>query len=220
MASGTADTINLIVHIAAGAAGLIVGLVPLASIKGSTLHRRWGRRFRFCSGVAVATAILAVVFSSPPAALAAVTLSASYQWMGSQRALMLRATGPSSIDSLLALGAIALALLFLLEGGAATRSFSPTIAYPTVGYVVLIALYDLSRNFWREAWRRTWFIDHGLKMTGVYFAMASAGAGNLLRGFQPWSQLLPSMAGMLVMAVLLVRHLRPAVSASEAAPVS
>ena len=55
------------------------------------------------------------------------------------------------------------------------------IGYSTAGYVGTIAVYDLTRSFWS----RTWLLyarplDHGLKMTGCYFAMLSAGAGNLL----------------------------------------
>ena len=45
-------------------------------------------------------------------------------------------------------------------------------------------------------------------MTGVYFAMMSAGAGNLLRGFQPWSQIVPSTLGMAVMLTLGIVYFR------------
>ncbi len=41
-------------------------------------------------------------------------------------------------------------------------------------------------------------------MTGFYFAMASAGAGNLLRQYQPMSQVLPSLIGMVVMLLLAI----------------
>jgi hypothetical protein len=44
-------------------------------------------------------------------------------------------------------------------------------------------------------------------MTGCYFAMLSSGAGNLLKHLQPWSQVIPSSLGVMVMVVLLSRYL-------------
>jgi hypothetical protein len=45
-------------------------------------------------------------------------------------------------------------------------------------------------------------------MTNVYFGMLSAGLGNTLREFQPWSQLLPTALGLLVVAALVLTHMR------------
>lgn len=200
---------NLAAHVAAGAIGLGIGLVPLASTKGGAAHRLWGRRFAWLAGVATATAALAVTFGSPPGTLVAVTLSAGYQFVGSLRALALRDRGPTWIDATLALAAISVSALLLVRMDAGSASFPPAIGYPTLGFVLAVALYDLSRHAWADLWRRRARpLDHGLKMTGVYFAMASAGAGNLLRGFQPWSQVLPSSIGMLVMIALAVANLR------------
>lgn len=82
------------------------------------------------------------------------------------------------------------------------------IGYSTAAFVACIALYDLSRQFWAAYWLRyVRPLDHGLKMTGCYFAMLSSGAGNLLKHLQPWSQVLPSSLGILVMAILLASHL-------------
>jgi hypothetical protein len=72
-----------------------------------------------------------------------------------------------------------------------------------------VVIYDVSRHAWPQLWlRRIRPLDHGLKMTGFYFAMASAGAGNLLRGWQPWSQVLPSAIGVTVMTVLAILFFR------------
>jgi hypothetical protein len=202
-------TANIAVHIGAGVLGLAFGLVPLFSAKGGVAHRRWGLRFKFFAIIAVTTAILAVVFDQAPSALVAVTLSASYQLIGSLRALALRDSGPVVWDGLLAIAALGIAVFLFLAMGPGTPSWSPAIGYSTLGYVVAIALYDLSRHAWRDLWlRHARPLDHGLKMTGTYFAMASAGAGNLLRDYQPLSQILPSALGMLTMLVLVVLYLR------------
>lgn len=84
--------------------------------------------------------------------------------------------------------------------GSGTKSWTPAIGYSTLGFVCAVALYDLSRHFWRNAWlKHARSLDHGLKMTGAYFAMMSAGVGNVLRDLQPWSQVGPSMLGIFVM---------------------
>ena len=152
---------------------------------------------------------MAVTAGTAPTALVAVTLTAGYQYVGSLRALALRDRAPGWPDALLACTALALAALLLLRGGPGTASWPPALAYGTLGFVIAMALYDLSRHLWPQLWlRRARILDHGLKMTGFYFAMASAGAGNLLRGWQPWSQLLPSALGTLAMCVLVFIHLR------------
>jgi hypothetical protein len=49
-------------------------------------------------------------------------------------------------------------------------------------------------------------------MVGFYFALLSAAAGNLLRDFQPWSQVIPSVIGVLALIAfaMLYFHRPPA----------
>ena len=202
-------TTNVIVHVGAGVIGLTVGLVPLLSRKGGAVHRRWGRRFGWLAAIVVATACLGVLMGSPPGALIAVALSAGYQLVGGIRALYLRGRVPNGWDAALAIAALMLVAWLLMTMGPGTASFTPVIGYSTLGYVATIALYDLSRHAWPLLWSRAIRpLDHGMKMTGVYFAMLSAGAGNLLRGLQPWSQVLPSMVGIVAMVVLAIVYFR------------
>jgi hypothetical protein len=203
------STANVILHVGAGAFGLVVGLVPLLSVKGGIAHRRWGRYFVAFATVVVGTAVFAVLAGTAPGALVAVTVSAAYQLIGALRALRLRGRAPNAMDALLAVTAIVLSGGLLLSMGSGNASFTPAIGYSTLGYVIAVALYDLSRHFWSSLWSRAiWPLDHGLKMTAVYFAMMSAGAGNILRGLQPCSQILPSSLGMLVMIALAVAYFR------------
>jgi hypothetical protein len=199
-----------------------VGLVPLVSFKGGKLHRRSGRIFAVFAGVVLFTALLADVFLKQPIALLAASLSATYQYWGSLRALYLRSRGPGLLDAVMACIALAACAALVHSMGYGTASWSPMIGYSTAGFVGTIAVYDLTRPLWSRTWLRyARPLDHGLKMTGCYFAMLSAGAGNLLRNFQPWSQILPSSIGMCVMVVLAVAYARrryasPATSASVA----
>jgi hypothetical protein len=200
-----ANDVNLVIHISMGAAGLVCGLLPLLSAKGGRIHRRSGRVFVVLAGVVLGTAILADLFLKEPTALLAATLSATYQYVGSLRALMLRARAPSAVDALLACAALGGCAWIVLSKSPSTASWTPMVGYSTAAYVACIALYDLSRNFWAAYWlKHARTIDHGLKMTGCYFAMLSSGAGNSLKHLQPWSQVVPSTLGIMVMATMLV----------------
>lgn len=192
--------INIWTHVAAGALALGIGLVPLFSRKGGPLHR-WSGRVTAGLGVLVlGSATLATLLFSPPAPLMAATLSAGYQYLSGLRTLMLNRRGPGLPDALLALTGLGLSALILIQMGQGSASWTPAFGYATVGFLSSIAIYDLSRFFWISAWyRHVRELDHGVKMIGFYFAMLSAGAGNLLAELQPLSQILPSATGMVVM---------------------
>jgi len=203
-----ANDINIAIHIGMGAAGLFWGLVPLLSSKGGRIHRRGGRVFVIMAGIVLSTAILADIFLDVPMALIAATLAASYQYVSSLRSLAMRRHPPSAVDAMLALAALTGCAWIVLSKSSGTASWPPMIAYSTAAYVACIALYDLSRPFWAAYWlRRIRPLDHGLKMTGCYFAMLSSGAGNLFKHAQPWSQVIPSSLGIIVMAAMLVGYL-------------
>ncbi len=130
------------------------------------------------------SAAIATVLFNPPAPLAAATLSAGYQYLSGLRTLALTRRGPGLLDALLALAGLGLAAVIMLKMGQGSASWPPAIGYATVGFLSTIAIYDLSRFFWISAWyRHVRPLDHGVKMIGFYFAMMSAGAGNLLAEF-------------------------------------
>jgi hypothetical protein len=199
----TVETVNVGLHVAAGVTGLLLGLVPLATAKGGPVHRRWGRRFSWVGLLVLSTAVVGDLFFGSPMPLVAATLSAGYQGVSGVRSLALKGRGPGLADAVLALAALAGCGLLLMAMGPGTASWRPSIGYSTVGFVASVALYDLSRHAWAERWsRQVRPLDHGLKMTGAYFAMMSAGVGNVFRHLQPWSQVLPSALGMVVMLFL------------------
>lgn len=192
--------INIVTHVAAGALALGVGLVPMFSRKGGPLHRWSGWATAGLGVLVLGSATLAVLLFNPPAPLAAATLSAGYQYLSGLRTLALTRRGPGLSDALLAIVGLELAGLIVFQMGQGSASWPPAIGYATVGFLSTIAIYDLSRFFWISTWyRHVRPMDHGVKMIGFYFAMMSAGAGNLLAEFQPLSQILPSAIGMVAM---------------------
>ncbi len=198
---------NVWVHVAAGVIALTLGAIPLLTIKGGVLHRRAGLAFVAITAVVLGTALIGVVFFDPPAALIAASLAAGYQYCSSLRALSLRARGPGWFDALLALVGLGGCVALFVFMGPGTESWTPAIGYSTIGYVGVVTLYDLSRHLWRRVWlTRVRPLDHGLKMTGAFFALASTGAGNLFRDLQPWSQVGPSILGFAVMIALALGY--------------
>jgi hypothetical protein len=201
--------LNVAVHVTAGAVGLLVGIVPMVAKKGSPLHRALGRAFVPCATLALVTATVGVVFFDPPPALGAATLTAGYQFVGGLRSLHLRDRGPGLLDALLAVACLGACAWLVTAMGSGTQSWPPAIGYATAGFLSLVALYDLSRHAWPGVWlSHARPLDHGLKMTSAYFAMLSAGTGNILRDYQPLSQVGPSVLGVGVAVLLAASYLR------------
>lgn len=204
---------NVWIHVGAGMIALAVGVVPLLSAKGGWLHRRAGDAFVAVGAVVLASALIGIVFFDPPAPLIAAGLTAGYQYLSSLRALHLRNQSPQMVDAVLALAGLAAAAALFVFMGTGTSSWTPALGYSVIGVVGIVALYDLSRHFWAKTWlAHARPLDHGLKMTSAYFAMASAGVGNLFRDWQPWSQVGPSVVGVIVIvAILIGTAMRPKV---------
>lgn len=199
--------LNTLSHVSAGVLALVLGLLPLLSRKGGPLHRVSGRLFVAAGCVVLTCAIIGVIAYPRPGPLVMVTLSASYQYLSGLRALPRFRTAPSWLDIVLALVALTGCGLLLSHMASGDATWSPAVGYSTLGYLMIIVLYDLSRPLWKTAWRKIRAIDHGLKMTGTWFAFASAGLGNLVRNGQPWSQIVPSVLGLIVMLLLLGRYI-------------
>lgn len=100
-----------------------------------------------------------------------------------------------------AAGAIALTLgaipLLTIKGGALHRRAG-------LAFVAITAVM-LGTALIGDELARARPLDHGLKMTGAYFALASA--GNLFRDLQPWSQVGPSILGFAVRIALALAYL-------------
>ncbi len=201
-------TLNIAIHISAGALALVLGIIPLLSRKGGRWHRLTGWLFVVSGFVVLTCAIIGVGLYPQPGALVMATLSAAYQYISGLRALPRFRQTPGWLDMGLALAVLAACGALLTHMTSGSASWPPVVGYTTLGFLSLMAFYDLSRPLWRHVWQSIRAVDHGLKMTGTYFAFASAGLGNLLRGGQPWSQILPSVIGLIVMLLLLVRHIR------------
>ena len=210
---------NVLAHVSAGGLALFVGAVPLFTRKGGPLHRWSGRTAAALGFVVLASATIADLVFSPSAPLVAATLTAGYQYLSGLRTLSLGRRGPVAADAVLALCGLGAAMLIAFDMGQGTGSWTPQIGYSTIGFLAVVTLYDLSRHLWIAGWlRHVRPLDHGVKMIGFYFAMMSAGAGNLLAEFQPLSQLAPSALGVATMVGFVVWYTRHPLTGTRGHP--
>lgn len=196
---------NLAVHVSAGSAALAIGFMLLARRKGTATHRRWGRRFCYLTlAVCLSAAIGSLFFRFVPL-FAVLTVLVTYQLVSGWRAAYTQADGPAAIDALWTAAAIAFSIGLLPHLSKATGG-AHVVVYSSLGALATILLYDLARWAFPRDWHRTtWRYEHGYKLISSIFAMLSALVGNVVRFGQPWSQMLPSAAGVLVIGYFFHR---------------
>lgn len=207
--------LNILTHVAFGTLALLAGLGPLLTAKGGRAHVRLGRWFLGLAAAVLGTAVLGLaVFNFRPF-LSVIVLLSAYQAYSGYRVSRIRAVGPAWHDGLFS-------AVFLLGGAAflvllprIRLGWSPVVMYSALGSLLALTLYDLSRFWWRQRWRRgAWLYEHIWKMTGTYTALLSAFTGTVLAAYQPYSQFLPSVLGTAVAAAFVAhayrrRHRRP-----------
>lgn len=190
---------NIIVHVVFGTLALLVGLGPMLTAKGGAAHVRAGRWFLGLATGALITAVLGLaVFNFRPF-LTVIVLLSVYQAYSGYRALRTRATGPTLRDAVFSAVFLMAGLAFLALLPRITLVWSPVVMYSTLGVLLTMTVYDLSRFAWRARWRRgAWLYEHIWKMMSTYAALLSAFTGTVLAGYQPYSQFLPSVLGSVV----------------------
>lgn len=192
--------LNIIVHIIFGTLALLVGLGPLLSAKGGARHVRFGGWFLGLAGVALVTAVLGLVVFRFRPFLTVIVLLSVYQAYAGYRVLHIRQHGPAWHDSLLAALFLAAGVAFWLLLPRIRLVWSPVVMYSTLGALLAVTGYDLSRIFWRARWRQSnaWRYEHIWKMVSTYSALLSAFSGTVLVAYQPYSQFVPSLLGTAV----------------------
>ncbi|MBO2008131.1 hypothetical protein [Hymenobacter negativus] len=188
--------LNILVHVAFGSLALLVGLGPMLTAKGGAAHVRFGRWFLGLATGALITAVLGLaVFNFRPF-LTVIVLLSVYQAYSGYRALRTRATGPTLRDGVFSAVFLVGGLTFLLLLPRIRLVWSPVVMYSTLGVLLTMTVYDLSRFGWRARWRRgAWLYEHIWKMMSTYAALLSAFTGTVLAAYQPYSQFVPSVLG-------------------------
>jgi uncharacterized membrane protein len=198
-----AHLLNVAVHIGAGLLAMALGFYLLVSPKADPRHRRLGRIFAALTlAVCASAAVGNVAFRFQPL-FAVLTVLVTYQLLSGWRVVYTRARGPGALDALLLLGGAACAgwLVPHLFDPAAGRGAGNAVVVSSLGGLAGLLVYDAARWLFPRRWHATlWLYEHIFKLVASLFAMLSAAIGNTVRAGQPWSQLAPSVAGMIVIA--------------------
>ncbi len=213
----TAQTINISLHVLSGAVAIGIGFFMLAKQKGTPLHRKLGRVFAYFTLLVCMFAAFGLVLFRFMPLFAVLTVLVTYQLVSAWHTVYTRERGPSAFDAVLTVVGVAVSIAlvpFLLahEGGVSR------VVYATLGGLATVLIYDLIRWLFPRRWYSSlWLYEHVGKMIGVLFGMVSALVGNVVRFGQPWSQLLPTVLGMIVTVYFFVRlrHLSRSLSTAK-----
>ncbi len=199
---------NLAIHIGAGAFGILLGGLILLKAKGDALHRRRGRVFLACVAVVCASAVAGNIWFRFLPLFALLTVLVLYELVSGWRAVLTRERGPAPLDALwtgAGIGATALLLPSLL--GQASADGAALVVHSTLGALGAILVYDAVRWCFPRHWfAQIWVYEHIYKLIAALAALLSAFAGNTLRFAQPWSQILPSVLGCVLIALFFRRQ--------------
>jgi uncharacterized membrane protein len=213
--------LNILVHIGAGIAAMALGFFVLWRPKDAIHHRRRGRMFVLLTAVVCLSAAIGnAVFRFLPL-FAVLTVLVTYQLLSGWHVIYTRAEGPDALDAGLLLGAAIVAAMLVrsLFADGAMVGASASVMWSTLSALALLLAYDAARWLFPRRWHATlWRYEHIYKILGCLFGMLSAAVGNTVRVGQPWSQLAPSVLGMIVVAWCWVRTYRAQRGRIDAAP--
>jgi len=203
----TLHHINIIVHVISGSLALLTAFVILVINKGRTVHRLLGKAFLVLMCITVVTGLIGVIVFGRNTFLLVITILSGYMAFSGYRAVKYKANKPRFLDiiiALLAIGSVAYFLYFFKSIG---MIWSPVIIYSTVGYLIMMVIYDLARYlFSTQLYARLWMHEHILKMISAFSGLLSAFVGTVFSNYQPYSQFLPSILGTLIAIGFMITY--------------
>jgi uncharacterized membrane protein len=204
----TAHFLNLLVHVGAGSAAILLGFYLLGQPKDPIHHRRRGRVFVLLTAVVCLSAAIGNALFRFLPLFAVLTVLISYQLLSGWHAIYTRAAGPDRLDAGLLLGAAAVTAMLVrrLFADGAMVGAAASVMVSTLAATGLLLAYDGARWLFPRRWHATrWRYEHIYKILGCLFGMLSAAVGNTVRVGQPWSQLAPSVAGLISVVWCIAR---------------
>jgi uncharacterized membrane protein len=194
---------NLIVHVGAGGLAIAAGALVLARKKGDAQHRARGRRVVYLTTVVVATAAIGLLAFRQLPLFAVLTLLVGYQLLSGWRVARTQAQGPQWLDAVATVLAIGIGIP-LADNALTQAPQARAVILAGIGGLGLVVCYDVLRFAFPRRWHSVvWPYEHIYKLNAALFGMVSAFVGNTVRVGQPWSQLLPSIVG----TIIIVYHM-------------
>jgi len=199
--------INIGIHISMGIVGILVGLLPLFSEKGSKLHINSGRIYLGVLSVVVFTAFLGSILFEFRPFLFLLTLICFYSAFAGYRALKVKGRRPALIDHSVTIVTLVVVILYILLVDMNHAEMNKPVVYSTLATLLLYIIYDVGKLFYSKQWlAKAWIYDHIVRIISSYSALLSAFAGTVLADYKPYSQLVPSVLCILLMLVYGIRY--------------
>lgn len=196
-----ANLTNVIIHVVAGTVALGIGFSILAIKKGTPLHQTLGRYFAYSAIVVCFSAALGLMCFRFLPLFAVLTVLVFYQLISGWRTAITKHAGPTTIDAVWTAAGMACTIALVPILVSHLELTTPTVLYSTLGGLATVLLYDAIRWTFPRSWHETlWIYEHVYKLIATLFGMLSAFVGNVVRYGQPWSQMLPSLLGLIVIA--------------------
>jgi uncharacterized membrane protein len=198
---------NIALHVLTGTAALVLGLIALLSAKGGKVHNKSGNYFLAFLSVVIITGLLGVFVFGRNTFLLVITVLTGYVAFSGYRALKFKSNVPRKLDMIIAVISLSTLAYFLYFFRSIGMIWSPIVIYSTVGAMLFVILYDFLRYLIpRRAYtkHRIWLYEHIYKMTSAFGGLLSAFAGTVLEEYQPHSQYLPSVLGMIIIVGFMV----------------
>lgn len=195
--------LNIFIHVTAGAAALITGLIAISVRRKRRVHIRFGRQFMWMMIIVVLTALLGVLVFRRSSFLLIITLLSGYNCFSGIRTIKLSGNKPGPLDLITTLAVVAATFATLLN---MQPYWAPAVTASTIGAIFLVAGYDLAKIFFGKASRKKAMLyEHVYKMISALSGLASAFAGTVFPQFKPYSQLLPSAIGLAAIIAIFIQ---------------
>uniref|UniRef100_UPI0040479120 hypothetical protein n=1 Tax=Roseivirga sp. TaxID=1964215 RepID=UPI0040479120 len=198
---------NIITHVLTGTVGLLLGLICLLSLKGGKIHNKAGKLFLVFISVVILTGFFGVFVFKRNTFLLVITVLAGYVSFSGFRTLIRKTNKANTIDIIIAIFTLLVLAYFLNYFKSIGMIWSPIVIYSTVGALLVVILYDFGRYFIPKTYyikNKLWLHEHIYKMTSAFSALLSAFTGTVLEVYQPHSQYLPSVLGMIIIIGFMI----------------
>lgn len=190
---------NIITHIIAGSAALLLGLTAILTKKGGKWHTISGQFFLVFLTIVIITGLIGVLVFGRNTFLLVITMLSAYVGFSGYRALKTKSNQFKMLDAGVAVITLITVFYFIYYFRSIGMIWSPVIIYSTVGYLLFVITYDFIRYLIpRHRYGNLWLYEHILKMMSAFSGILSAFTGTVFPQYQPYSQFLPSILGTLV----------------------
>lgn len=199
---------NILVHVVAGAIALICGVVALVAYKGQNTHRKSGKIFLYSFLILIGSALIGVFFFRSALFLLVITMQSFFQLAMGYMAFKRKSKGPAALEGGITALVLFSAAMYIWYINRTQQIWSPVVIYSTIGYMLFLATYKYASFFFPRIWhRKLWLYEHIVNMIGAWSAALAAFSGTVLKQWHPYSQVLPSVLGFILIIGFVAYYL-------------